>query len=112
MSFLFFGKKEKTDGCCCSSGKDANCGGSISKSGAEHCVKVLGSGCSACKAMYENVKAVVEKNRLDIDVQYITDMSVVSAYGVMSMPALVLDDKVVSSGKVLKPKEIEKLIQL
>lgn len=112
MSFLFFGKKEKTDGCCCSAEKDNNSVGTDGKRGAEHCVKILGSGCSSCKAMYENVKAVVDNNSLDIDVQYITDMSIVSAYGVMSMPALVVDDKVVSSGKVLKSKEIEKLIQL
>lgn len=109
MSFLFFGKRKKEERCCCAAGG----GSSVERknSNSEHCVKVLGSGCVSCKTMYENVKAVLENSKLDIDVEYITDMNIVAAYGIMSMPALVIDDKVVSSGKVLKPKEIEKLLQ-
>lgn len=110
MSFLFFGKKKKEESCCCSAGS----GSSVErkKSNSEHCVMVLGSGCVSCKTMYENVKAVLGNSKLDIDVEYITDMNIIAAYGIMSMPALIVDDKVVSSGKVLKPKEIEKLLQL
>ena len=47
---------------------------------------------------------------IDTDVEYITDMEKVMSYGVMSMPALVIDGKVVSAGKVLKAKEVEKLL--
>ena len=47
---------------------------------------------------------------LGIEVEYITDMQKIMEYGVMSMPALVVNDKVVSIGKVLKAAEIEKLL--
>ena len=43
--------------------------------------------------------------------EYITDMEKVMAYGVMSMPAIVINDKVVSMGKVLKAADVEKLLQ-
>ena len=44
---------------------------------------------------------------LSIEVEYITDMQKVMEYGVMSMPALVVNEKVVSMGKVLKANEVE-----
>ena len=46
---------------------------------------------------------------LSVEVEYITDLAKVMEYGVMSMPALVVNEKVVAMGKVLKPAEIEKL---
>ena len=48
---------------------------------------------------------------LDIEVEYITDMQKVMGYGVMSMPAIVVNEKVVSMGKVLKASEVEKLFR-
>ena len=47
---------------------------------------------------------------LDLEVEYITDMEKIIGYGVMSMPALMIDDKIVSAGKVLKAKDVEKLL--
>ena len=47
---------------------------------------------------------------LSVDVEYITDMQKIMEYGVMRMPALVVNDKVVSQGKGLKPAEVEKLL--
>lgn len=70
-------------------------------------IKVLGTGCSSCHKMYENVKKAVGE---DADVEYITDLETIIQYGVMTMPALVADEEVVSSGKVLKPNEIKKLL--
>lgn len=72
-------------------------------------IKILGGGCSSCKKLYENTLKVVAKNNISADVEYITDMPTVMKYGVMQMPALVIDEKVVSQGKVLKPIEISKL---
>jgi len=46
-----------------------------------------------------------------IEVEYITDLQKIMEYGAMSMPALVVNEKLVSSGKVLKPAEIIKLIR-
>ena len=47
---------------------------------------------------------------LSAEVEYITDMQKVMEYGVMSMPALVVNEKVVSMGKVLKAADVEKLL--
>ena len=75
------------------------------------CVKVLGAGCKSCHEQYENAKAAVKALGLDIEVEYITDMEKVMGYGVMSMPAIVVNEKVVSMGKVLKTADVEKLLK-
>lgn len=85
---------------CCPEAKDGIC-----------CIKVLGSGCASCHALYENAKEAVQKIGLSVDVEYITDLQKVMEYGVMSMPALVVNEKVVSMGKVLKANDVEKLLQ-
>lgn len=74
-------------------------------------IKVLGAGCNACHEMYENTKKALSNVGIDIEVEYITDMEKIMIYGIMSMPGLVINEKVVSMGKVLKPADIEKLLQ-
>lgn len=112
MSLFGFGKKkeEKKAPCCecsCSSCGESSVG--EAQSGVS-CVKVLGSGCKTCHEMYENVLAAVEKSGRNIKVEYVTDMQKVMEYGVMSMLAIVADEKVVSMGKALSKAEIEKLL--
>lgn len=48
---------------------------------------------------------------LPVEVEYITDMEKVMAYGAMSMPAIVVNEKIVSMGKVLKAADVEKLLR-
>ena len=74
------------------------------------CVKVLGSGCKNCHNLYENAQQAVKSAGLNVEVEYITDLQQVMEYGVMQMPALVINEQVVSMGKVLKAGDIEKLI--
>lgn len=74
------------------------------------CIKVLGSGCSSCHTLYENTQAAVKTMGLSMKVEYITDLKKIMEYGVMSIPALVVNEKVVSTGKVLKTADIQKLI--
>lgn len=74
-------------------------------------VKILGSGCRNCVALSENAKEALALLGIEADVVKITDFAEITAYGVMSTPALVIDEKVLSSGKVLKTKEIVKLIE-
>ena len=74
------------------------------------CIKVLGSGCKNCHTLYENEQEAVKAAGLNVEVEYITDLQKVMEYGVMSMPALVINEQVVSMGKVLKAGDIEKLI--
>lgn len=73
-------------------------------------IKILGSGCKKCITLTENTKNAVEELGLDANISKVTDFADISAYGVMSTPALVVDEKVVSFGKVLKPKEIKDLL--
>ena len=73
-------------------------------------IKVLGAGCKSCHEMYENTKEAVKNTGLAVEVEYITDMEKVMGYGVMSMPALVINEKIVSMGKVLKAADVDKLL--
>ena len=74
-------------------------------------IKVLGSGCTKCNELETNVKKALEQLGMEKTIEHVTDFSVIVAYGVMSTPALVVDEKVVSYGKVLKVDELVKLLQ-
>lgn len=106
---LFNRKKEETKSCCC--GGNTATPETNSASGVITSIKVLGAGCKSCHQMYENTKQAVLNSGLNIEVEYITDMDKVMQYGAMSMPVLVVNEKIVSVGKVLKPKEIVLLIK-
>ena len=71
----------------------------------------MGAGCKSCREQYENAQKAIKDMGLSIEVEYITDMQKVMEYGVMSMPALVVNEKVVSMGKVLKTNEVVTLIE-
>lgn len=73
-------------------------------------IKVLGSGCAKCRQLEENANTAIKNKGLDDVVLHINDMVEIVSYGVMTTPALVIDEKVVSTGKVLSAKEIEELI--
>ncbi len=71
-------------------------------------VKVLGGGCSKCAELLKNAKEAAANLSIEAEFEYITDMREIVKFGLMSMPALIINGKAVASGKVLKPKEIEK----
>lgn len=73
-------------------------------------IKVLGAGCKRCEALLNATKEAVSSEGVNAEVEYITDLEKIASYGVMSMPALVIEGKVVSAGKVLKAKEVEKCL--
>lgn len=93
-------EKEKVSGCCCEGGCSQ-----------EASVKVLGSGCTKCNDLEANVKVALEQLGMDTTIEHVTDFTEIVAYGVMTTPALVVDGKVISYGKVLKVEEIVKLLQ-
>ena len=105
-------KVEESTGCCCGTAdiaaESAGCCGNTG-SGIIN-IKVLGAGCKSCHEQYENASVAVKALGLPVEVEYITDMEKVMAYGVMSMPAIVVNEKVVSMGKVLKAADVEKLM--
>lgn len=75
------------------------------------CIKVLGSGCKSCHALLEATQEAVVAMGLDIAVAYVTDMQDIMEYGVMRMPALVVNERVVSMGKALKAGDVEDLLR-
>ncbi len=75
-------------------------------------IKVLGSGCPNCKVLEANTKKAIEEMKIKADVEKVTDIAKIMEYGVMSTPALVVNEKVVSYGRVLTSEEIKKLLKL
>lgn len=74
-------------------------------------VKILGSGCAKCKKLEENAKEAVKEMGIDATVEKVQDIKDIMNYGVMSTPALVVDEQVKMMGKVLSKVEIKKYLQ-
>lgn len=112
---LFGKKKEEQKSCCCGSSCTPETMAKAEAAKTTAGVKVLGSGCAKCHALEhaleEAARAALEELNMDTAIDYVTDFSQIAAYGVMTTPALVVDGKVVSYGKVLKKDEAKALIQ-
>ena len=74
-------------------------------------IKILGPGCRNCVALTENTKNALKEAGIDAEVIKVQDIKDISTYGIMSTPGLVIDEKVVSYGKVLKPKQIVEILK-
>ena len=74
-------------------------------------VKVLGSGCAKCNQLEAATKEALSKLGMDTAIDHVKDFAQIAAYGVMSTPALVVDGKVVSYGKVLKTEEVISILE-
>jgi small redox-active disulfide protein 2 len=74
-------------------------------------IKVLGTGCANCKKLEINAKEAVSELGIDATVLKVEDVQGIIAYGVMKTPALVIDEKVKSMGKVLSTDEIIKILK-
>jgi small redox-active disulfide protein 2 len=73
-------------------------------------IEILGSGCANCKKLESNTREAVANLGLDAEVVKVTEIEKIVSYGVMSTPALVVDGKVKSIGKLLSVEEIKKLV--
>ena len=73
-------------------------------------IKILGSGCKNCQKLTDNTKEALKELGIEAEIEKVTDFIEIASFGVMSTPALVADEKVLSSGKVLKTKEIVNLL--
>ena len=74
-------------------------------------IKVLGTGCASCKALFATVQQAVTELGIEATVIKEEDLMKIMEYNVMSLPALVVDEKVVSKGKKLSVDEVKKLLQ-
>ena len=74
-------------------------------------IEILGrDGCRTCSSMYQTVIDIMAETNLAVDIQHVTDLQRIMALGVMSLPGVVINGKVVSYGKKLSKAELEKLI--
>ena len=73
-------------------------------------IKVLGPGCAKCTTLYDNVKSAVAELGIDATVEKEQDIMKIMEYNVMSVPALVVDSNVLSTGKVLTIEDVKKLL--
>ncbi|NMD68937.1 thioredoxin family protein [Bacillus sp. DNRA2] len=74
-------------------------------------IKILGSGCKSCVKLAENTEIAIKELGIEAEVVKVTDFKDIMSYGIMTTPGLVIDEKVVSNGKVLKPKEIVAILK-
>lgn len=102
-----FGKK-KPEAAPCSCG--GNCA-AAADTAVNAAVKVLGSGCTKCNALESATREALAELGMDTSIEHVTDFAKIAAYGVMSTPALVVNDTVISYGKVLKKDEVIALLR-
>ncbi len=74
-------------------------------------IRILGSGCAKCQAVEAAVRQAISQLVLDVTVDHVTDFGRIAAYGVMATPALVIDGKVVASGRVITTAQAAALIE-
>ena len=134
MGLFNFGKKKKEScgcGCDCSTQSTekakveeepmamCDCGNMCKVSDIEakkvskdSSVKVLGSGCKKCNDLEIATIEALKILNMDYDIEHVTDFSEIAKFGVMTTPALVVDGKVLSFGKVLKTDEVVELLKV
>ena len=74
-------------------------------------VQVLGPGCAKCAKLKENAELAVTELGLEASVEKIDDINVITGFGVMMTPALVIDGEVKAVGRVCTSDEIKQLLQ-
>ncbi|MBT2679860.1 TM0996/MTH895 family glutaredoxin-like protein [Bacillus sp. ISL-35] len=73
-------------------------------------IKILGTGCKKCQELEKNTRTAVEELQLDAQVEKVEDIKEIMKYKVMSTPALVIDEKLVSTGKLLSVNELKAML--
>lgn len=74
-------------------------------------IKVLGTGCATCKALYATVQEAVAELGLDAEVVKEEDIQKIVEFGVLSLPGLVVDGKVVAQGRKLNVAQVKELLR-
>lgn len=74
-------------------------------------IKILGSGCRNCEKLEKNTRQALEELNIEAQIEKVTDMKEILAYGLMQTPGLVIDEKVKLAGKVGSVKEIKNILK-
>jgi small redox-active disulfide protein 2 len=75
-------------------------------------IYVLGAGCANCEKFEANVRKAVADLGISAEIEKITDFAKIAGYGVMMLPALVIDEKVIIEGKVASTEEVKKILRV
>lgn len=73
-------------------------------------IKILGTGCAKCHSLVKTVKEVVNELQVDVEVEEVKDMKKILEYSILMTPGLVINEKLVSSGKVPTKAVVTQLI--
>ena len=73
-------------------------------------IKILGPGCAKCHELDKRTREVVQEQNWNTDVEYVQDLNEIIKYGILTTPGLVVNEKVVCSGRLPSKDEIAKLI--
>lgn len=104
-------KSEKATNCCCGGNCTPQTMEQAEMEKAQQGVKILGGGCDKCNQLEEAVVEALSELGMDTTIEHVRDFEKIAAFGVMTTPALVVDGKVVSYGKVLKKDEIVTILK-
>lgn len=74
-------------------------------------IKILGTGCSKCKSLEKLAREVVEKEQIHANVTKVEDIMAIMNYGVMSTPALVVNEKVEIKGRIPSYEEVKQVLK-
>ena len=73
-------------------------------------IKILGSGCQKCKTLEKLTREVVTQNGIDATITKVEDIVEIMKYGIMTTPALVVDEKVEIKGRIPSSDEIKRVL--
>ncbi|MEA4831288.1 MAG: thioredoxin family protein [Oscillospiraceae bacterium] len=110
---MLFGKKKIKTKCCC----EGSCGAEESKTEGKskavvgEKIIILGSVCAKCNQLEANTKEALTLLGISDEIEHVTDFAQIASCGVMFTPALMMGEKVISSGRVLKAEEIIELLK-
>ena len=114
MSIFGFGKRleeESKSSCCCRGNITPEIMQTAEEEKSKTGVKILGGGCAKCNQLEAATIEALKELGMDTTIEHVKDYEKIAAYGVMTTPALVIDGKVVSHGKVLKKDEVVKILK-
>ena len=74
-------------------------------------IQILGTGCPKCNQLYQNAQQAVAELAIDAELEKVTDLNDIMAFGVMVTPALAIDGQVKISGKVPTAEAIKEMVQ-
>ena len=74
-------------------------------------IKILGPGCANCRKLEEIVRQSVESLKIEVQIAKVSDMQEILAYDILKTPGLVINEKLVMSGRVPTPQAVAELIK-